>query len=169
MRKFYVLAIGLIAIFVAACGSAGTGTEVKISAEKSLPFEIKTAYADMRPDLTEVHFVLGNYDFSMTPKTANSVEKLKSDKEMRITIGLKGEKGDDFNNPVQPGEYADKKLKWIDIYHYENGGQQVVNVNDRKGKVTISEVTDTEIKGTIDVTGDNGKVVKGSFTARKVK
>ncbi len=172
MRKIYIVAIGLLtAMFLAACGATGTstGTKVKISADKSLPFEIKTAYADMRPDLTAVHFVLGNYDFTMQPKTANSVENLKSDKEMRITFGLRGEKGEDFQNPVQPGEYNDTKLKWVDIYHYEKGSQQVVNINDREGNVTITEVTDNEIKGTIDVTGDNGKIVKGSFTAKNVK
>lgn len=169
MRKSYILLIGLIAMFITACGASGTNTEVKIGDDKTIPFEVKTAYADMRPDLTEVHFVLGNYDFTMKPMTANSIEKLESDKNVRITFGLKGEKGEDFQNPVQPGEYTDNKLKWVDIYHFENGGQQVVNVNERKGKVTITEVTDAEIKGSIDVTGEDGKVVKANFTAKKVK
>lgn len=173
MRKFNILFIGLFLLLAAACGSAGisTGTspEVKIAEDKAVPFEIKTAYADMRPDLTEVHFALGNYDFTMTPKTINSIDKLSSDGQVRITFGLKGEKGEDFNNPVQPGEYANKKLEWVDIYYYENGDQQISNVENRQGKVTITSVNDTEIAGTIDVTGDSGKVVKGSFTAKKVK
>jgi hypothetical protein len=167
MKKSFVLFIGLL-IFVTACGSAGTSTEVKIAEDKSLPFEVKTAYADMRTDLTEVHFALGNYDFTLEPKTLNSIGDVK-DGQIRISFGLKGEKGEDFNNPVQPGDYSDAKLKWVDIYHFADGSHQTVNVENRKGKVTISEVTDTEIKGSIDITGDGGKVVKGSFTAKKVK
>lgn len=169
MKTLTTLFVCLIAIFGLACGSAGSGgTEVKIAEDKSLKFEAKTAYADMRPDLTEVHFALANYDFSMKPKTINSVGDVK-DGQIRITFGLKGKKGEDFNNPVQPGEYSDTKLKWVDIYHFADGGHQTVNVEERKGKVTITEVTDAEIKGSIDVTGDKGKTVKASFTAKKVK
>ncbi|MCB1025444.1 MAG: hypothetical protein KDB79_13695 [Acidobacteria bacterium] len=169
MRKLYVAIFGLIAVITAACGSAGSATEVKLGAEKSVPFEVKTAYADMRPDLTEVHFVLANYDFSMKPSTTNSLDKVTSDKQVRITFGLKGEKGEDFNNPVQPGDYSDAKLKWTDIYYFDNGDEQVSNVENRKGKVTITSVTDTEIAGSIDITGDDGKVVKADFKAKKVK
>jgi len=122
----------------------------------------------MRSDLTQVHIVLGNYDFEMGSKQANSIDKVSADGQARVGFALRGEKGDDFDNPVQPGEYTGKKLGWVDIYHYADGGQQVVNIKRGDGKVTITEVTDTEIKGSIEVVSE-GKVVKASFTAKKVK
>lgn len=184
MNKIKLGAFIIISIFITACGSAdvstetntetstetstGTSTEIKIAEDTALPFEVKTAYADMRTDRTQVHFVLGNYDFTVEPKGANSVEKINSDGQVRVTIGLRGEKNEDFNNPVQPGEYTGKKIGWVDVFHYANGAQQIVNLRDVDGKVTITEVTDAEIKGAIDVTKD-GKAVKANFAAKKVK
>ena len=188
MNQIKVAAFLIISIFLAACGSAGVstgtntegqaetnpkadtvvGTEIKIAEDKALPFEVKTAYADMRTDKTQVHFVLGNYDFTMEPKSANSVDKLEKEGQVRVTIGIRGEKNEDFNNPVQPGEYTGKKIGWVDVFHYADGGQRIVNLRDVEGKVIVTEVTDAEIKGSIDVTKD-GKVVKANFTAKKVK
>lgn len=188
MNKIKLGAFIIISIFITACGSAGvsTGTntepstepsteqstgpstEIKIAEDMALPFEVKTAFADMRPDRTQVHFVIGNYDFTVKPKSANSVEKIDTDGHVRVTIGLRGEKNDDFNNPVQPGEYTGKQIGWVDVFHYANGSQQIVNLRDVDGKVTISEVTDAEITGSIDVTKD-GKAVKANFTAKKIK
>ncbi len=122
----------------------------------------------MRTDLAQVHIVLANYDLKMEPRTANTIDEITKDGDVRINIGLRGEKGEDFNNPVQPGDYSGKKLGWVDIFHYADGAQQIVNLRDTEGKVTITEVTDSEIKGSIDVSKD-GTVVKAGFTAVKLK
>lgn len=171
MRKTYFIFFAITAMFFAACVSFGEpeGFTVDTKEGEDPPFEVKNAYADMRTDISEVHFVIANYNFTMKPKTVNSLEELKSPEQMRVTFGLKGEKGDDFQNPIQPGEYSGNKLEWVDIYHFKRGRQLITNLENIKGTVNIASVTESEIAGTIDITGEGGKIVKGKFTALKIK
>ena len=135
-----------------------------------VPFEIKQARVDVRPDVTEAQFSVANYEFEMEHMGANSIERPKETGKVRIAFSLKGTKGegDQFKNPVQPGEYSGDKLIWMDIYQGEDGNDKVTNLENGTGGVTIKTVTDTELTGSIDVKGDNDFLVKGDFTAARV-
>jgi hypothetical protein len=149
---------------------APAGFVVKVS-DAAIPFELKTARVDVRPDVTEAQFSLANYDFEMNHMEANSVERSKEDGQVRIAFALKGEKGegDNFKNPVMPGEYGADKLIWMDIYQGKGGTDTMTtNIENKQGSVVIKTVTDTELTGTIDVQGDNGFEVKGDFSAVRV-
>ena len=54
-------------------------------------------------------------------------------------------------------------LEWFD-----GGNDEVFNLENGQGSVKIETVTDTELTGSIDVTGDNGFMVKGPFKAERV-
>ncbi len=152
----------------AATEAAPAGFVIKVGGAE-VPFEVKTARADVRPDVTEAQFSVANYDFQMNHMEANSVERSKADGEVRVAFSLKGEKGEDFQNPVQPGEYSGDKLIWMDVYQGKGGEDTITtNLENATGGVTIKTVTDTELTGTIDVKGDNGLEVKGDFTAQRV-
>ena len=135
-----------------------------------VPFEIKQARVDVRPDVTEAQFSIANYDFEMEHMAANSIERPKENGKVRIAFSLKGEKGegDAFKNPVMPGEYSGAKLIWMDIYQGKDGSDHIVNLSNGTGGVTIKTVTDTELTGSSDVKGDGGFEVKGDFSAQRV-
>ena len=152
----------------AATEIAPAGFVIKVDGAE-VPFEVKTARVDVRPDVTEAQFSVANYDFQMSHMEANSVERSKADGEVRVAFSLKGEKGEDFQNPVQPGEYSGDKLIWMDVYQGKGGEDTVTtNLENATGGVTIKTVTESELTGTIDVKGDNGLEVKGDFSAQRV-
>lgn len=139
--------------------------------DEVVPFEIKQARVDVRPDVTEAQFSIANYEFEMEHMGANSIERPKENGKVRIAFSLKGEKGegDQFKNPVQPGEYTGDKLKWMDLYRGKDGNDDVLNGENMTGGVTIKTVTDSELTGSIDIKGDGGLEVKGDFTAARVQ
>lgn len=132
-----------------------------------VPFEVKKAMVDVRPDVKEAHFSIANHEFVMKHMGANSVERPKEDGKVRISFGLKGA-GEEWKNPVVAGEYTGDKLIWMDIYSGKAGAEDILNVENAKGGVTIESVSDTELKGKIDLTADSDVVVKGEFTAQRV-
>lgn len=148
---------------------APAGFMIKVG-DTEVPFEVKQARVDVRPDVTEAQFSIANYDFEMNHMEANSLERPKETGKVRIAFSLKGTKGegDQFKNPVQPGEYTGESLKWMDVYQGQDGNDVVNNLSNPTGGVTIKTVTDTELTGTIDVSGDNGLLVKGDFSAARV-
>lgn len=151
-----------------AASQAPAGFVLKV-AGADVPFEVKTGKVDIRPDVTEGQFSIANYSFEMKHMAANSIERSKADGEVRIHFGLKGEKGDDFNNPIAPGEYSGDKLIWLDVYQGKGGSDTMItNLENAQGSVTIKTVTDTELTGSLDVKGDNGLEVKGDFKADRV-
>lgn len=148
---------------------APAGFVIKAGGEE-IPFEIKQARVDVRPDVTEAQFSIANYDFEMTHMNANSLERPKENGRVRIAFSLKGEKGEGekFKDPVQPGEYSGDKLKWMDLYQGKDGNDNVVNLENATGGVTIKTVSASELTGTIDVKGDGGLEIKGDFSAARV-
>ena len=152
-----------------ATAEAPAGFVLKVEGA-DVPFEVKQARVDVRPDVTEAQFSVANYDFEMEHMGANSIERPKEDGKIRIAFSLKGEKGegDNFKNPVMPGEYSGDKLKWMDVYQGKAGSDHVTNLSNPTGGVTITSVTDTELAGKIDVKGDGGLEIKGDFTAARV-
>lgn len=138
--------------------------------DAAIPFELKKAMVDVRPDVTEAQFSLANYEFTMEHMAAGSVERSKVEGQVRVAFALKGEKGEgeNFKNPVMPGEYAGDKLIWMDIYQGKGDDAMITNLENGQGKVVIKTVTDSELTGSLDVKGDNGFEVKGDFNATRV-
>ena len=183
MKKLCI-ALALGASLLAGCNEtpapSGTNTPVAATPEpagfqlkagnEAIPFEASTAKVDVRPDVQEGQFSIANYDFTMAHMGANSIERPKEDGKVRIAFSIKGEKreGEDFKNPITPGEYSGAKLKWMDVYRGKGGNDEVFNLENGQGSVKIETVTDTELTGSIDVTGDNGFMVKGPFKAERV-
>ncbi len=184
--KHFLISILLGAAVLSGCSGTKTptadGTTTPVQAEAApagfvvkvkgaeIPFEIKQARVDVRPDVTEAQFSIANYDFEMNHMEANSLERPKENGKVRIAFSLKGVKGEgeNFKNPVQPGEYSAEKLKWMDLYQGKDGNDEVVNLSNPTGGVTIKTVTDSELTGTIDVKGSEGLEIKGDFSAARV-
>lgn len=135
-----------------------------------IPFEVKKAMVDVRTDVQEAQFSIANHDFTMEHMSANSIDRPKEDGKVRIAFSIKGElrQGEDFKNPVVAGEYAGEKLIWMDIYSGKGGNEEIVNVENPKGGVTITSVSDTKLEGKIDLTADSDVVIKGDFVAERV-
>lgn len=145
------------------------GFQVK-AGDEAIPFEPSTARVDIRTDVQEAQFSIANYEFAMEHMAANSIDRPKEDGKVRIAFSIKGElrEGDDFKDPVTPGEYSGDKLIWMDIYRGKGGNDEVFNLENAQGAVKIEAVSDSELSGSIDVTGDNGFRVKGDFKAQRV-
>ncbi len=188
MKKFAIV-LGLSVSLLMACSQtppAPTGTTTPAPAaatatpepagfqlkagDEAIPFEPSTARVDVRTDVQEAQFSVANYEFAMEHMAAGSIERPKEDGKVRIAFSIKGElrEGDGFKDPVTPGEYSGDKLIWMDIYRGKGGNDEVFNLENGQGAVKIETVTDTELSGTIDVTGDNGFMVKGAFKAERV-
>lgn len=169
----FLTACALIFVAAAGCGLLPVGDPAGFAVEtkegEDPPFEVRSAFADMRLDLMEVHFAIGNYDFRPKPKSIGSVGPVATAEQMLVTFALRGKRGDDRLNPVQPGEYTGPGIKWIKIHHHKRGRPLVSEFREKKGRILIERVTEDEISGSIDITGDVGKLIRGNFTAKKIR
>ncbi len=148
--------------------AAPEGFEVALSEAEKLAFEPRFQKVDLRRDTKLSSIVLGNYDFELKPMSANSVAKITGPEQMRVHIGLKAGKEATFDKPLPAVEY-DAAQTYIDIYSFKNGAEQISHLENRKGKVVLTSVTDQEVVGSVDLSGDGGSRLRGQFKASIVK
>ena len=140
------------------------GLELKIEGGRDMSFTPVSGWADLRGDIKQGTIAIGNYDFVVTPRNISSVPDV-TEGQHRVVFGVKSPEGATFEDPMPPGDY--ETLGWTDVVYFEDGRQQRYNFSEPKGKVTIKEVTDTEVVGSVDLTDDKGAVVKGDFRVKK--
>lgn len=163
MKKIFILAA--IAFLAVACGSAGGGWSVKYKG-KSVPFEVKTSASSIRPDLAEGQLVIANYDIEIKDKSVMGVPDPEAPGQMLVGVYFKNNDPKDFKNSVKPGDFSDQiKYVWVasgdtkDRVTFSEGGAKIT------GKLSITEVTDDMMKGTMDITkGDT--TISGPFQAK---
>lgn len=146
--------------------SAEGGLEVSLPGGQNLSFQPACGYFDPRGDIKSGTISVANYEFKMEPMAANSVAEIAQDGQVRVAVGLKSLPEGSYERPITPGEYLDSNISFVEVYSFEGGSQRNSGFDNEKGKVTVTEVTDSTISGTIDVQGDNGAVLKGAFNAR---
>jgi len=132
-------------------------------------FEPTTGFFDPRGDLKNGTISVANYPFKMEPMAANSVGEIAQEGQVRVAFGLKSLPAGNYTRPITPGEYTAASILFVEVYSFEKGGQKYSAFDNEQGNVTITEVTDTQISGSVDVTGDNGAAVKGQFVAQTTK
>jgi hypothetical protein len=144
--------------------SQSDGFVVAVSETEKLEFQPTAQKVDLRRDTQKSALVLANYDFVLMPKSANSLDAVSEAGQTRVHIGLKGGDAASYENPLPEGEY-DASSSNVDIYTFADGSQKVTNIDGEKGTIVISKVSDTEVMGSVDITGDGGAMIKGDFTA----
>jgi hypothetical protein len=144
------------------------GFQLAIAEDQVLAFQPAFQKVDLRKDTKHSAIVLGTYDFPLAPMSANSVAPVSAEGQIRVHIGITGAAGANFDNPLPTGEY-DASKSYVDIYTFEGGQQKLTNVENEKGTITISSVNDTQVVGSVDITGDKGARVKGDFIATIAK
>lgn len=165
MKKPILFAVVvMLAIWSIGCGGASVW-KVKYKG-KDVPFEVKTSASAIRPDLGEGQLVIANYDIEIKDKSVMGIAD--PDKAGQVLVGVKFKNNDqkDFKDSVKPGDFSDKiKYVWVasgdskDRVTFSEGGAAV------PGKLTITEVTDDMIKGTMDISkGDT--TISGPFQAK---
>ncbi len=130
-------------------------------------FEPTHVRIDLRRDTKRSAIILANYDFELKPKTANSLAPVDQEGQTRIHITIGGNEGATFENPLPVGEYQAETTS-IDEYTFADGEQKRKNVDNEEGLIVITEVTDSHIRGNLDVTGEDNFRLKGDFQAEIV-
>lgn len=130
-------------------------------------FEPTHVRIDLRRDTKRSAIILANYDFELKPKTANSLSPVDQEGQTRIHITIGGREGATFENPLPVGEYPAESTS-IDEYTFADGEQKRKNVDNEEGLIVITEVTDTHIRGNLDVSGEDNFRLKGDFEAQIV-
>lgn len=154
----------LAAFLFAACGGPKSFS-VKYKG-KDVPFESKTSASSIRPDLGDGQLIISNYDIEIKDKSVMGISD--PDKAGQVLVGVYFKVNDqkDFKNSVKPGDFSDKiKYVWVangdskNRVTFSDGGAPVT------GKLSISEVTEDMMKGTMEITkGDT--VISGPFQAK---
>lgn len=163
MKKIFFLAA--FAFLAAACGGSGGGWSVKYKG-KNVPFEVKTSASSIRPDLGEGQLVIANYDIEIKDKSVMGIQDPEKPGQVLVGVFFKNNDEKDFKNSVKPGDFSDKiKYVWVangdtkDRVTFSEGGAKIT------GKLSITEVTDDMMKGTMEITkGDT--TVSGPFQAK---
>lgn len=151
-----------------AAATSPEGFEVALSESEKVAFEPRFQKVDLRRDTKLSSIVLGNYDFELKPMSANSVAKITGPEQMRVHIGLKAGKEATFDHPLPAVEYAASQT-YIDIYTFKDGAEHISHLENRKGKVVLTSVSDKEVVGSVDLSGDGGSRLRGQFKATMVK
>ena len=148
-----------------AAPAAKAGLEVKIAEGKELSFDPTSGWYDPRTDTRQGGITVGSYDFVVTPRNISSVADV-TEGQTRVSLGLKSPEGSEFKTPIPAGEYKDDAIVYTDVVYFENGSQHRYNFSNPKGKVVVSDLSDTEMTGTFDLTDDKGAVLKGDFKVK---
>lgn len=158
-QNFFILC--LISLFVLACGIFGN-SEIYVKADDfQNDIEEKSSAVVVRKELSEVHFVIANYDLDLSGNSVQSLKKLESPGQVRVTFGIKS----DFENLKKPFDYKGEKIKWVDIYYFKDGQEKIVSLKNIQGNITIGNVRENDVIGGIYVF-DGEKAVRGTFTAK---
>lgn len=191
MKKYLIM----IALFLTACGGAGTGTSStglgKISAQYKTNYtnievkrdlEIKKGVVTPQQiDLDKTPIVRYIIDLTDFEYDANSSEKPKDDKQTLITIELFGDSGGTKDTPLRTGTFeisspgakvGDKfgKINNVMATIFKDGKTDGYSFTfNAKGNVKINSVSGDTVTGEVDLTQENGGKIKGNFTAKMKK
>lgn len=163
MKKIIFLAA--FAFLAAACGASGGGWSVKYKG-KNVPFEVKTSASSIRPDLGEGQLVIANYDIEIKDKSVMSIRDPDKPGQVLVGVFFKNNDEKDFKNSVKPGDFSDK-IKYVWVANGDTKERVTFSESGATptGKLTITEVTDDMMKGTMDITkGDT--TISGPFQAK---
>lgn len=149
--------------------ATGAAMEVKLPDGQDLSFDPTCGFFDPRGDVKSGTISVANYEFQMESMAANSVAAISKEGQIRVSVGLKSLPDGNFQKPITTGEYSGTNLSFVEVFSFENGAQKHSTFDNESGKVTITEVTDSQMSGSFDVSGDKGAHLKGSFTARRTQ
>lgn len=165
MKKLIIVAA--IAMFAVACGGGGSSSWAVKYKGKDLKFDKMTGYSNFRPDLQQGQIVIANFEPEIKSESVMGIPDTQKAGEAFVGIYFKTNNQADYKNSVKPGEITEIQSVWIsngdtkDRVSFAEGGKTA-------GKLEITEVTETTIKGKINVTkGDSS--VSGPFEAKIVK
>lgn len=188
-----ILLFVITALFLTACGGAGTGSTGlgKISAQYKTNytnFEVKRdleikkgVVTPQQIDLDKTPIVRYIIDLTDFEYDANSSEKPKDDKQTLITIELFGDSGGTRDTPLRTGTFeisspgskvGDKfgKINNVMATIFKDGKTDIYSFTfNAKGNVKINSVSGDSVTGEVDLTQENGGKIKGNFTAKIVK
>lgn len=118
---------------------------------------------------------LANYDLQLTNAAEQDYQRIGSDGQHRIEIQIEAEETADESARLRVGDYVYKRdpfdrISYVFVSYLKDGKDHSENLETAEfgGKVMITSVTDSEIKGEIDVF-DKNEFVKGRFKARRLK
>jgi len=165
MKK--LLFVTMVAILAAACGGGSSSWGVKHKG-KDVKFEKTFGYANFRPDLQQGQIVIANFEPEIKSESVMGIADTQKAGEAFVGIYFKTNNQADYKNSVKAGDVSDSiGSVWIsngdtkDRVSFAEGGKTA-------GKLVITEVTDTTIKGNINVTkGDSS--ISGPFEAKILK
>ncbi|HMT09092.1 MAG TPA: hypothetical protein PKA82_13890 [Pyrinomonadaceae bacterium] len=155
------------AILLAGCGGGSSSWAVKYKG-KDLKFDKFVGNANFRPDLQQGQIVISNFEPEIKNESVMGIPDSEKAGEAFVGIYFKTNNQADYKNSVKPGDVSDGITSlWISSgddkqrVSFAEGGKVT-------GKLEITEVTDTVIKGKINVTkGDSS--VSGPFEAKIIK
>ena len=162
MKKILIIAI--LAAFITACGGP-KGFSVKYKG-KDVPFELKTSASSIRPDLGEGQLVMANYDIEIKDKSVMGIRDPDKPGQVLVGVFFKNNDEKEFKNSVKPGDFSDK-IKYVWVANGDTKDRVTFSESGATptGKLTITEVTDDMMKGTMDITkGDT--TISGPFQAK---
>lgn len=129
---------------------------------------------DERVDAVVHRIYLANYDLQLTNPSKQDYRRISFDGQYRVEIQIEAEENAPENAQLKTGEYSYKKepfnrISYIFLSYFKDGKDTNENLQASEfvGKIKIHSVSNTEIKGEIDVF-DKNEFVKGVFTARKL-
>ncbi len=170
MRKPIIKNLAILAaisVFAIACGGGSSAWTVKYKG-KDLKFEKVVGNANFRPDLQQGQIVISNFEPEIKGESVMGIADSQKPGEAFVGIYFKTNNQSDYKNSVKPGDVSDNITSlWISSgddkqrVSFAEGGKVT-------GKLEITEVTDTVIKGKLNVTkGDSS--VSGPFEAKILK
>lgn len=164
MKKLVILAT--FAMLAVACGGGSSSWAVKYKG-KDLKFDKMHGYSNFRPDLQQGQIVISNFEPKIEGDSIMGIPDTEKAGEAFVGIYFKTNNQTDYKNSVKPGEISEIQSVWI-----SNGDTKdrvsFAEAGKTAGKLEITEVTETTIKGKINVTkGDSS--VSGPFEAKIIK
>ena len=197
-NRLCLLMMFCLALGLAACGGGGSGSGgsnkitmhyKKLNSEEKVDkeFSIKSAFATASwinvPGSTTSERVTRYYitlsDFDYDPQTSSS--KPKAEGQATVEIDFFADKGAPVETPIKPGsyEFANRgvtpwnsygKINNIIAYTFIGGkNDEYSRAYNAKGTVKITSVTADAVSGELDLTQDNGGIIKGSYIAKPFK
>ena len=164
MKKLLILAA--FTLLAVACGGGSSSWSVNYKG-KYVKFDKMIGYANFRPDLQQGQIVIANFEPKIESESVMGIPDTQKAGEAFVGIYFKTNNQADYKNSVKPGEISEIGSVWIsngdtkDRVSFAEGGKTA-------GKLVITEVTETTIKGNINITkGDSS--VSGPFEAKIIK
>lgn len=167
MNKQNFVYICLISLFVLACGIFGNSKIYVKAGEFTTDMEEKSSAVIISKEFSEADFVLANYDLEISGNSVQSSKKINSSKQVRVSFGVTGEKGD-FVERRKQSDFVGGQISWVDIYYFEDGQEKVARLKNINGNINIATVREKDVIGGIYVY-DGENAVRGTFTAKIIQ